>query len=153
MDASVSPPRLSSSHGLSTNPPTDAAATSVIHRQQVEDEAAASSSHSQEGRLSEWQTPRAGQSLERPGCPESEETAEDDPVGAGRQRGQNVIVPVETHTWEEVKGAVWQIARGTSEGAMGYALAILDGMWTDVEERFRFQTRAPPSWSSGGRRI
>ena len=48
---------------------------------------------------------------------------------------------METHTWEEMESAVWQSARGTSDWAMGYALAILDRIRTDVEERFRFQTR------------
>ncbi len=41
-----------------------------------------------------------------------------------------------------MEGAVWQSVHGTSEGAMGYALAILDQIWTDVEEGFRSQTRA-----------
>ncbi len=70
------------------------------------------------------------------GCPESEEPAETNPTGVKPRVGQNVIVPVETHTWEEMEGAVWQIARGTSDGAMGYALAILDRIRTNVEERF-----------------
>ncbi len=35
-----------------------------------------------------------------------------------------------------------QGARGTADGAMGYALTILDQMRTDIEERFRAQTRA-----------
>ena len=52
------------------------------------------------------------------------------------------MVPVETHTWEEVEGAVWQSIRGTSDGAIGYALAILDRIRTDVEEQFQFQTQA-----------
>ncbi len=52
------------------------------------------------------------------------------------------MVLVETHTWEEVEGAIWQSVRRTSEGAMGYALAVLDRIRTDVEEQFRFQTRA-----------
>ena len=55
---------------------------------------------------------------------------------------QSAVVPVETHTWEEVEGGVWQSVRGTSEGAMRYALAILDQIRTDVEEQFCFQTRA-----------
>ncbi len=52
------------------------------------------------------------------------------------------MVPVKTHTWEEVEGAVWQSVRGTSEEALGYALTILDQIWTYVEERFHAQTRA-----------
>ncbi len=63
-------------------------------------------------------------------------------MGARPQAGQNAVVPVETHPWEEVEGAVWQSVRGTSEGAIGYALAVLDRIQTDVEERFQFQTRA-----------
>ncbi len=76
------------------------------------------------------------------GCPEVKESAGRDPVGAGAQKGQSAIAPVETHSWEEMEGAVWQGARGTADGAMGYALTILDRMRTDVEERFRAQTRA-----------
>ena len=52
MDVPTSPPRLPGPQGLSTDPLTDTVTTSVIHRQQVEDEAAASSSRSQEGKLS-----------------------------------------------------------------------------------------------------
>ncbi len=37
---------------------------------------------------------------------------------------------------------MWQGTRGTTDGAMGYALTVLDRMQTDVEERFRAQTRA-----------
>ncbi len=37
---------------------------------------------------------------------------------------------------------MWQGARGTSDGAMEYALAVLDQMRTDVAERFQAQTRA-----------
>ncbi len=76
------------------------------------------------------------------GCPESEESAGSDPVRAGARKGQSAIAQVETHTWEEMEGAVWQGARGTADGAMGYALTVLDRMRTDVEERFRAQTRA-----------
>ncbi len=144
MGVSASPPQLPSSQALTTNPMTNAVTTAVLHHQGAEDIAAASSSHSQEGKLSVRQSPRAGQDLGplRTGCPESEEAAGNDPVGAGPRRGQNAIVPVKTHTWEEVEGAVWQSARETSDGAMGYALAILDRIRTDVEERFQFQTRA-----------
>ncbi len=49
---------------------------------------------------------------------------------------------METHTWEEMEGAVRQGARGTADGAMGYALTVLDRMRPDVEERFRAQTLA-----------
>ena len=35
-----------------------------------------------------------------------------------------------------------QGARGTAEGTIGYALTVLDQMRTDMEERFRIQTRA-----------
>ncbi len=66
----------------------------------------------------------------------------DDLVGARPRVEQSAVVPVETHTWEEVEGGVWQSVRGTSDGAMGYALAALDRIRTDVEERFRSQTRA-----------
>ncbi len=41
---------------------------------------------------------------------------------------------METHTWEEMEGAVRQGACETAEGTMGYALTILDQMRTDVEE-------------------
>ena len=41
-----------------------------------------------------------------------------------------------------MEGAIWQSVRVTSVGAMGYALAILDQIRTDVEEGFRSQTRA-----------
>ncbi len=55
---------------------------------------------------------------------------------------QDAVTAVETRTWDEMKNTVWQIVRGTSEGAMGYALAILDRIRTDVEEQFRTQIRA-----------
>ncbi len=144
MRVSASPPRLPSSQDLTTVPMTDAVTTAVIHCQRAEDEAAASSSHSQEGKLPVRQSPRAGQDLGplRTGAPESGEAAGNDPGGARPRRGQNAVAPVETHTWEEVEGAVWQSARGTSDGAIGYALAVLDRMQTEVEEGFRFQTLA-----------
>ncbi len=142
MDVPTSPPRLPGPQGLSTDPLTDAVTTSVLHRQQVEDEAAASSSHGQEGKLSKGTDPWGKQDPGKTGCPESEKSAGNDPVGAGARRGQNAIAPVETHTWEEMEGAVWQGARGTADGAMGYALTVLDRMQTNVEERFRTQTRA-----------
>ncbi len=144
MGVSASPPRLPGSRDLATDSMTDAVTTSVIHRQRVEDEAAASSSHNQEGKLAGRQSPRAERDRGplRTGCLESGETAGHDPAGARPRIGQNAIVLVETHTWEEAEGAVWQSACGTSDGAMGYALAILDRIRTDVEEQFRFQTRA-----------
>ncbi len=138
MGVSASPLRLPSSQGLDTGSMTSAVTTSVIYRQRVEDEAAASSSHIQEDRLSGRQSPGSGQGLGplRTGCQESEETVVNDSAGAGPRIGQNAVVPVETHTWEEVEGAVWQSVRGTSEGAMWYALAILDRIRTDMEQRF-----------------
>ncbi len=56
--------------------------------------------------------------------------------------GKDAVTPVETRTWNEMEGAIWQSVCGTSAGAMGYALAILDQIRTDVEEGFRSQTRA-----------
>ena len=71
-------------------------------------------------------------------------------MGARPQVGQNEVAPLETHTWEEVEGAVWQSVRGTSEGAMEYALAVLDQIRTNVEEQFRSQTRAlKTGWQRG----
>ncbi len=136
MDVSASPPWLQNSRD--TNSMTNAVITSVIHRQRAEDEAAASSTHSQEDKLPGRQSPESGQGLGplRTGSQESEEAVGNDSAGAGPRIGQNAVVPVETHTWEEVEGAVWQSIRGTSDGAMGYALAILDRIRTDVEERF-----------------
>ena len=78
----------------------------------------------------------------RAGCPELEESTGSDSVGAGAGKGPGAVKPVETHTWEEMEGAVRQGARGTAEGTMGYALTVLDQMRTDMEERFRAQTRA-----------
>ncbi len=115
---------------------TNAVTSSVIYCQLVEDEAAASSSHNQEDRISERPGPPTT------GCQEPKGRVESDSTGARPRVEQSAVVPVETHTWEEVEGAVWQSVRGTSEGAMGYALAILDRIWTNVEERFRFQMRA-----------
>ncbi len=51
MDVPTSPPRLPGPRGLAIDPLTDAVTISVLHRQQVEDEAAASSSRSQESKL------------------------------------------------------------------------------------------------------
>ena len=44
--------------------------------------------------------------------------------------------------WDEMEGAVRQSICGMTEGTMGYALAVLDQICTDMEERFRSQTRA-----------
>ncbi len=142
MGVSASPPRLPGSQGLATDLLTDAVTAAVIHRQQVEDEAAASSSHSQEEGLSGQQSSRADLGPRRTDHSGSEEPAGTNPTGARPRVGQKAIAPVETHTSEEVEGAVWQSARGTSDGAIGYALAILDRIRTDVEDRFRFQTQA-----------
>ncbi len=60
MGVSASPPRLPSSQGLATGSMTSAVTTSVIYRQRVEDEAPASSSHSQDDRLSGQQSPGSG---------------------------------------------------------------------------------------------
>ncbi len=81
---SASPPRLPSYQGLATGSVTSAVTTSVIYRQRVEDEAAASSSHSQDDRLSGRQSLRAGQGPGplRTGCQESEETVENNSAGA-----------------------------------------------------------------------
>ncbi len=138
MHVPASPPRLPISQDLATGSMYHAVTSSVIYRQQVEDEAGASSSHSQEDRLSGRQSPGSGRG---PGplktdCQEPEEGVENDSAGARTRVGQNAVVPVETHTWEEVEGAVWQGVRGNSEGVMGYALAVLDQIQTNVEEQF-----------------
>ena len=64
------------------------------------------------------------------------------PYRSWSQEGPGTARLVETHTWEEMEGAVRQGARGTAEGTIGYALTVLDQMRTDMEERFRAQTRA-----------
>ncbi len=74
--------------------------------------------------------------------PEPGEDSENDSAGARPRVGQDIVIPVKTHTWDEMEGAVWQSVRGTSEGAMGYALAVQDQIQTNVEERFRSQTQA-----------
>ena len=120
---------------------TEAVTTAVLHRQQVEDEVAASSSSGQERKLSGRQAYVTKQDPRRAGCSELEESTGSNPVGTGARKGQGAVKPVETHTWEEMEGAVRQGARGTAEGTMGYALTVVDQMQTDVEERFRTQTR------------
>ena len=114
---------------------TEAVTTAVLHRQRAEDQAVASSPCSQEGKATIRPSLGTGQDLGPPEtvCPESGKSAE---TGTKPWVGQNALVPVETHTWEEMEGAVWQGALGTLDGAMGYALAILDQMRTDVVERF-----------------
>ncbi len=136
MSVPASPPRLPISQGLATGSMTHAVTKSVIYRQQREDEAAASSSRSQEDELSGRQSPGSGRDLMPLGtdCQESKEGGESDPEGARPRVGQDAVIPVETRTWDEMEDAVWQSVRGTSEGAMGYALAVLDRIWTDVEE-------------------
>ena len=144
MEVSASPPRLPNDQGSTTDLMTEAVTTAVLHRQRAEDQAASSSSCSQEGKVTIRPSPGTGQGLGplKNGFPESEKSAETSSTGTKPQVGQNAIVPVETHTWEEMEGAVWQGARATADGAMGYALTVLDRMRTDVEERFRAQTRA-----------
>ncbi len=143
MSVPASPPLLPMSQDLATGSMTRTVTSSVIYRQQLEDEAAASSSHSQEDRLSGRQSPGSGRDLVslKTDCQDSREGGESDSAGARPQVGQDAVILVETRTWEEVEGAVWQSVRGTSEGAMGYALAVLDQIRTDVEERFRSQTQ------------
>ncbi len=144
MSVPASPPRLPISQGLATGSMTHAVTNSVIYCQQREDEAAASSSHSQEDELSGRQSPRSGRDLMplRAECQDSREDGEDDSAGARPRVGQDAVIPVETRTWDEMEDAVWQRIRGTLEGAMGYDLAVLDQIQTDVEERFRSQTWA-----------
>ncbi len=109
MRVSTSPLQLPSSQELTTDPMTDAVSIAVLHRQRAENQAAASSSRSQEGKVTVRQSPGTGQGLGplKTGCPESEEPAETDPTGTRTWVEQNAIVPVEIHTWEEVEGAVW----------------------------------------------
>ncbi len=136
MGVSASPPRLPGSQGPAANLLTEAVTAAIIHQQQVEDEAAGSSPHSQGYR------PAGQRSSQETSHQEPEGPVEADPMGARPRAGQKTITPMETHTWEEVESAVWQSAQGTADGAIGYALAILDKVRTDIEERFCFQTRA-----------
>ncbi len=124
----ASPPRLLIPQGLATGSMTHAVTSSVIYRQQLENGAATPSPHDQEDNFSGRQSPGSEQDAE-----ELERTL---PGAVAKW------TLVETHTWAELEGAVWQSVRGTSEGAMAYALAILDQIRTDVEERFWSQTGA-----------
>ncbi len=135
MEVPAPQPRVAGSQESSNDLLTEAVTTAALHRQQVEDEAAASSSSSQEKTL---------QALATKQDPRRElgEPTGSGPVGAGARKGQGTAKLVETHTWEEMEGAVRQGARGTAEGTMGYALTVLDQMRTDMEERFQAQTRA-----------
>ena len=135
MEVPAPPLRVAGSQGSPNDLLTEAVTTAVLHRQQVEDEVAASSSSGQEKALP---APATKQDPRR----ELGESIGSGPVGAGANKEQGTPKPVETHTWEEMEGAVRQGARGTVEGTMGYALTILDQMRTDMEERFRAQTRA-----------
>ncbi len=144
MGVSASPPRLPGSQGLAADLLTEAVTAAVIHRQQVEDEAAASSPHSQDEGPSGQQSSRVdqGPGPQRASHPGPEGPVEANPMGARPRAGQKAIAPVKTHAWEEGESAVWQSTQGTADGAIGYALAILDKIRTDLEERFHFQTRA-----------
>ncbi len=84
MEVSTSPLRLPNSQELATDPMTEAVTTAVLHRQRAEDQAAASSSCSQEGKVIMRQSPGTGQDLGplKTFCPGSEEPAEIDPIGA-----------------------------------------------------------------------
>ena len=139
MEVPASPPRIPGPQDWSNDLLTEVVTTAVLHRQQLEDEASASSSSGQKRKL---QAPVTNQDPRRAGCSELEESTGSNHVGTGARKGQGTVKPVETHTWEEMEGAVRQGDRGTAEGTMGYALTILDQMWTDVEEWFRAQTRA-----------
>ncbi len=142
MDVPASPSRIPGHQDLPNNLLTEAVTTAFLHRQQAEDEAAASSSPGPERKISERQTLVEKQDPRKAGCPESEESVGNDPVGSGARKGQSTVTLVETHTWEEMEGAVRQGARGTTEGALGYTLTILSQMRADVEERFQAQARA-----------
>ena len=126
MEVPAPPPRIAGPPDSSHDHLTEAVTTAVLHRQQMEDEAAASSSSGPEKKP---QAPAMGPDPRRPGCSELSEPTGSDPVGTGARKGQGTAKPVETHTWEEMEGAVQQGARGTAEGTMGYALTILDQMW------------------------
>ena len=138
MEVPAPPSRIAGPPDSSHDHLTEAVTTAVLHRQQMEDEAAASSSSGQEKRL---QNPATRLDPRRAGCSELGEPTGSGPVETGPQKGQGAAKPVETHTWEEMEGAVRQGARGTAEGTMGYALTILDQMRTDMEEQFQARTR------------
>ncbi len=40
------------------------------------------------------------------GCSELEESTGSNPAGTGAKKGQGTVKSVETHTWEEMEGAV-----------------------------------------------
>ncbi len=142
MGVSASPPQLPGPQGLAADLLTEAVTAAVIHRHLVEDEAAVSSPHSQGYGPSGQQSSRVdqGPGPQGAGHQEPEGPVEANHMGARPRAGQKAIAPVETHTWEEVESVVWQSAQGTADWAIGYALTILDKVWTDVEEWFRFQT-------------
>ncbi len=133
------PPQVAGPPDSSNDLLTEAVTTAVLHHQQVEDEAAASSSSGQEKTL---QAPATKQDPQRAGCSRLGEPTGSGHVGVGARKGPGTARPVETHTWEEMQGAVRQGARGTAEGTIGYALTVLDQMRTDMEERFQAQMRA-----------
>ncbi len=135
MEVPTPTPRVVGSQESPNDLLTEAVTTAVLHRQQVEDEAAASSSSGQEKALPAPATTRDPRR-------ELGEPIRSDPVRPGASKGQGTPKLVETHTWEEMEGAVRQGARGTVEGTMGYALTVLNQMQTDMEERFRAQTLA-----------
>ena len=138
MEVSASPPRLSNVQGSTADLMTEAVTTAVLHRQPAEDQAAATSSCSQEGRVTIRPPPGLGQDLGplKASFPQPETSAKTTSAGTKPRVGQNIIAPVETRTWEEMEGAVWQGARGrcTADGVVGYALTVLDQMRTGVEE-------------------
>ncbi len=68
MDVPASPSRLPGRQGLPNNLLTEAV-TTVLHRQRVEDEAATSSSHGPERKLSERRALMGKQDLRRPAVP------------------------------------------------------------------------------------
>ena len=139
MEVPALPPRIAGPPDSSHDYLTEAVTTAVLHRQQMEDEAAASSFSHPERKP---QTPATKPDPRRPGCSELGEPTGSDPVGTGTRKGQGTAKPVETYTWEEMEGAVRQGARGTAEGTMGYALTILEQMRTDMEKQFRARMRA-----------
>ena len=139
MEVPAPPPRIAGPPDSSHDHLTEAVTTAVLHRQQMEDEAAASSSSGPEKKP---QVRATRPDPRRPGCSELGEPTGSDPVETGTRKEQGTAMPVETHTWEEMEGAVGQGAHGTAEGTMGYALTILDRMRTDMQEQFRARTRA-----------
>ncbi len=102
MEVSASPPWLPNSQGLTTDLMTEAVTTAVLHRQRAEDQAAASSPCSQEGKVTTRLSPGTGHYLGplETVCPEFEKSAETNSTGTKQRVGQNALAPVETHTWE-----------------------------------------------------